>query len=61
MQGEQEMDLLGSIKSEHGQTSLEFGLVLMLVSTAMIAALLLLFGGVSGYYQSLSESLKAVL
>lgn len=55
------MDLLGSIKSEHGQTSLEFGLVLMLVSTAMIAALLLLFGGVSGYYQSLSESLKAVL
>jgi Flp pilus assembly pilin Flp len=43
--------------SESGQTTLEYGMVLVFVSIALIASLLLLAGGAQGYYQGLVDFL----
>ncbi|HXH21963.1 MAG TPA: hypothetical protein VNN10_08025 [Dehalococcoidia bacterium] len=47
-------------RNESGQTTLEFGLILVLVSTALVATLTLLTGGVQDYYGALIDALSAL-
>ena len=55
------MNLISKLHgSEHGQTTIEFGLILVFVSIAMIASLLLLAGGATGYYDTLADALAKI-
>ncbi len=48
-------------KGERGQTLVEYGLILVFVSVALIGTLIILEGSVSGYYQEISEAVEAVV
>ena len=52
--------LAGTGLDEDGQTTLEFGLVLMVVSTALLVMLTLMFGGLTAYYGKLADLLAMI-
>jgi Flp pilus assembly pilin Flp len=52
--------LAGMGRGDDGQTTLEFGLILMVVSTALIGMLTLMFGGLTGYYGKLADLLAMI-
>ena len=49
------------LQREKGQTIVEYALILVLFSIAMIAAQLFFQGGLQDYYQKLSETIAGVI